>query len=364
MISGLSSLPMAPADTAASAVETRLRERPIAREAFIAGPENALVRTLSAAVSQAELPFNPIVIYGHAGVGKSSLAHALAAQRREQLALSRMIATTGAELFHGLAHAIDTASTSEFRARHHHCELLLIDDLHRLTGKAPAQQFLVTAIDALIRRGVLVIATLRQAPQAADGLSPALVSRLSGGLVVELALPGALARRELVRQAAASAGVLLREDEVAALANGDKGAAHSMATPARLRHAVLELSGMKEFGGSRDEIAAQAAGQPSETKAICRQVAATVARQFELTLTDLKSQSRRQALVEARSLAMYIARQITGASYAEIGRYFGDRDHTTVLHACRKVTQAVADDKSTRRIADDLIAQIVSEGAS
>jgi len=87
-----------------------------------------------------------------------------------------------------------------------------------------------------------------------------------------------------------------------------------------------------------------------------------VARHFDLSVTDLKSPSRRQAIVEARSLAMYIARRLTGASYAEIGRHFGDRDHTTVLHACRKLTQAVAADERTRRIANDLTSQIAAEG--
>ena len=107
-----------------------------ADQAFVAGPENALVRSLCAAMDSPHVSFSPLVVCGPAGVGKSCLVHALAARRHQRLHLPSVILTTGAELARGLAHAIDSASASDFR-HHHRCDLLVIDDLHQLADKAP-----------------------------------------------------------------------------------------------------------------------------------------------------------------------------------------------------------------------------------
>jgi len=360
LISGLFSLPFAPA-VAADVVVREHAGKP--NESFIAGPENALVRSLAAAVSDSELRYNPIVLYGPAGAGKSSLAHALAARRREQFGLSEAISTTAADLARALAHAVETASVADLRARHHRCDLLLVDDVHRLAGKAAAQQFLLTALDALVRRGSLVIVTLRQPPHAPSGLSPPLVSRLLGGLVVGLALPGPLARRELVRQAATQFHVALGDDDITRLAGCGEGAAERFLTAARLRQAVLRLSAKAEFGARPADAPRSAADESLRFKSVCRQATVAAAKHFGLTMGELKGKSRRQVVADARGLAMYVTRLLTGASYAEIVRQFGNRDHTTVLHACRKVAEVVGHDEFMRHLVDDFATQIASEGA-
>jgi chromosomal replication initiator protein len=128
---------------------------------------------------------------------------------------------------------------------------------------------------------------------------------------------------------------------------------------------VLKLAAATEFGTVGDsESMPRVEDESSAAKSVCRHVAAAVARHFDLTATELKGKSRRQAVAEARSLAMYIARRLTKASYAELGRHFGGRDHTTVLHACRKVAREVGLDETTRRIADDLTIQIAAKGVT
>src|SRR5262249_15018279 len=138
--------------------------------------------------------------------------------RRVCLGLESVVVTTGPDFARSLADAVETDSVSDHRAHHQRCDLLVIDDLHRLANKSAAQQFLVSALDALQKRGSLVIATINQLPQATPSLAPALVSRLMGGLVVRLALPGPLARRELVRQSATQANLRLNEQEIDRLA--------------------------------------------------------------------------------------------------------------------------------------------------
>jgi chromosomal replication initiator protein len=319
LLSGLFSLPFAPADSTESAVQTALRAGSNGTtEAFIAGPENALVRAAAAAVAAAVLPTNPIVLYGPLGVGKSSLARSLAARRRERLWLDNVIVTTGVDLARSLAHAIEMAAVADLRARHHRCDLLLIDDVHRLAGKPAAQQFLLAAIDALIRRGSLVIATMRQAPQATAGLSRQLLSRLCGGLIVNLALPGVLARQELVRQAATKTGLSLTDDNISRLAGSSDTRPARFATAAKLRHAVLQLAAASEFGprsvtanSVTNSVEQLIADETPSAKSIVRQVSSAVARHFALSAGELKGKSRRQTVAEARSLAMYIVRQLS-----------------------------------------------------
>ena len=360
MISGLFSLPLAPADAAVAAPRASGFG---AADQFIAGPENALVRSLAAAVVAEPLEYNPLVLLGPVGVGKTCLAHALAARRREALGLSSVIETTGADLARALANAIDNDSVADLRAKYHRCDLLLLDDAERLAAKAAAQQFLLTTLDALLRRGSLVIVTLKSAlagQTAASGLSPALASRLTGGLTVPLAAPGPLARRELVRQFAAHVNLIVN-DELATQLAADTSSQSRLLTAARLRHIVMQLAALAEQNHGRiksSQVARLLAEESPPTKAICRTVIATTAKHFGLTLADLRGKSRQQTVAEARGVAMYLARELSGASYAEIGRQFGSRDHTTVLHACRKVAALIEGDESVRRLAQELSAQV------
>jgi chromosomal replication initiator protein len=361
LIAGLFSLPLAPVDVPQvplrADVETPTTRRVSeghthSRDHFIAGPENALVSELAAAAASDPLSYNPVVLCGPIGVGKTSLAHALAALRRDWLQLTSVIATTGSDLVRALAHAIEADDTADFRSRHQQCDLLLIDDVHQLIGKAAAQQFLLAAIDVVLGRGALVIATLRQLPQATAGLAPALASRLAGGLVVPLAPPGQLARRELVRQAASRIRLPITDDVVDRIAGEDKPLARFLSS-AQMRHAVLQLA-----ADAPCDLENQSR---QDAKLVCKQAAVAVARQSGLTLAELRGKSRRQAIADARGLAMYLVRRLSGASYAEIGRHFGHRDHTTVLHACNKFAGLVANDDATRRFATELESQIAAE---
>ncbi len=317
-----------------------------------------------------DLPYNPIVLYGAMGTGKSSVASSLASLRRQQFDFSEVIETTGVDLARALAHAVDTASVGDLRARHRRCDILLVDDVHRLAGKAAAQEFLVGTLDALTHRGSLVIVTLRQSPVATARLSPQLVSRLMSGVVVGLALPGPLARRELVRQTAARTGLPLSDAEVSCLACCGPTSRDPFFTAARLRQSVLRLAAEGELGNSRSALSrstlsrstlASPRAEPARIKSVCRQAAVVVAKHFGLTLGELKGKSRRQAVADARGLAMYVSRQLSGASYAEIGRQFGNRDHTTVLHAFQKFAAASDQDRSLRQLIEELAAQIVCE---
>jgi len=353
LISGLFSLPLVADATEIEPSESARRAPRAPTESFIAGPENVLLKPLSEAVLLPQVAFNPVVLYGPAGVGKTSLAHALASKRRQALHLRSVIATTGAELAQELAHAIVTKADEDLRSRYQRCDLLLVDEVDHLVDRNAAQQFLVSTLDALVTRGSLVIATVRCAvggPLAIAGLQPALASRLSGGLVVRLSPPGLLARREIIKQAAARIDYPVNEQMIEKLA-AEIQRPETLITASRLRQAVLQLaSGTKPRNADSPDL-----------KAAYRQITAAVAKHLGLTVTELKSKSRQQNIAEARGLAMHLVRRLTGASYAEIGRQFGGRDHTTVLHACRRVNSTAARDPASRRLIEELVAVLAAD---
>ncbi|MDX1947870.1 MAG: helix-turn-helix domain-containing protein [Pirellulaceae bacterium] len=347
MISGLFSLPMPGA---------------LGGSDFIVGPENALVRAVVGGIGGERPPHNPVVLCGPAGVGKTTLAHLLADQRQAARKLTSVLRTTGSDLYRALAHATDTNSVADLRSRHHRADLLLIDDLAQLAGKPAAQQYLCTTIDALTRRGALVLATLRPLPAAADWLSPALASRLSGGLVVALAPPEQLTRQQLVRQFAAGVDLRLNDELVVRLAEGSRRRAPL--TAPRLRHAILQLASAVRHEGERlrpELVARVLAADDPALKTITKQIVAAVAKQFDLSAAELRGKSRRQAIAEARGVAMCLCRRLTGASYAEIGRQFSGRDHTTVLHACQKTESRAAACPATTLLLEKLAAQVAAD---
>jgi chromosomal replication initiator protein len=329
------------------------------RNVFFAGPENALVRSLVRLVDESlggPIGGNsPLVLYGPRGVGKSALATALAERRRQNLALESVIATTGPDFARSLANAIEADSLADHRARHQRCDLLLIDDLQRLANKPAAQQFLIAALDALQKRGSLVMVTLNQLPQATAGLTPALVSRLLGGLVIRLALPGPMARRELARQAASRLNLPLDEQEIDRVARASDDSTDHYLSAGKIRELVLQLAASHELGPQLKGV--------QQHKVLSRRAVTLVAKHFSLPVSEIRGKTRRQAVADARGVAMYLIRRLTAISYAEVGRMFGNRDHTTVLHACRKVETQLSSDNDVRTLVDELVMQLGAEGA-
>jgi chromosomal replication initiator protein len=200
-------------------------------------------------------------------------------------------------------------------------------------------------MDEVAAHGGLVVVTTRTPPGESRELLPMLRSRLISGLVVPLAMPGPAARKALLTDWASLLGVSLADDAAEILAAGLK------LSPPQLRGAIVTLS--YSHGGVQAIDAAAArryvAGQAPAGEVPLRTVAVKTARYFSLTLAELKSTSRHRHVVEARAVAMYLARQLTGLSLEQIGSYFGDRDHTTVLHNCRRTEELQLADPVTRQ---------------
>ena len=348
MVSGVVSIPLAgrPLDLHERAPGDR--SSPVTLHQFLAGPENRLVEVAVRSVFEHPLAtYNPLVFYGPSGTGKTHLARGLETAWKARYHRRRRVQyTTATDFARELADAIETQAMDDLRTKYRTAALLVFEDVGRLAGKPAAQAEFLHTCDALLAAGSRLVATAAAAPAELPGIVPGLQSRLAGGLSVPLLPPGPEARLAILRRLAAVRGVDLPRDAAELLANGLSatvpelfGAVVQLEVSARLRGGCIDVEMVESFLARRN-----GSRQPP-----LQQIAALTAKYFSVKLADLRGPSRRRLVVTARDVAMYLARRWTGESLKQIGEFFGGRDHSTVMHGCRKIEGLLKTDAGVRQ---------------
>ena len=322
---------------------------------YIADDENALLRTLLPALERDSDLLCPLLLCGPSGTGKTALAVALAEQWKRAHPTGKVLLLTAVDFARAYAHAVDTNSLAELRERFLQASLIVIDDLPHLEGKTAAQTELRYLLDALIAQRVRLIITSRSAP-AELAFAADVRGRLSQGLVLPLRWPGNDARREIIRRYLTTRRANhLTDAAVARFAEAYQG------PPARLFAALAEVVHAAEAEHRHiddaliDELLDR---RHAAAKLAPKTIIACVAKHFRVTVKELKGPSRRQAITTARGVAMHLLRQHTRQTYEQIGQHFAGRDHTTVMHACQKTTERLANDGQLQRLLEQITAQL------
>lgn len=317
---------------------------------FIAGPENRLTEVaVHAALAGEHGHYNPLVFYGPPSTGKSHLALGIAAEWRRRDPTALVICRTANDFAWEYAAAVENRSLDEMLQNYHQASLLVVEDLHHLAGKQAAQLELARLIEALWKNSTQVILTAQQMPQALTSLAPSLRSRASAGLAIPLRTPGEAARRQILSELATLRGLALASDATDLLARSMAGTVRDLLSAL----ITLEATGNSTHI-STDAVRSFLDQQAHRPQPSIEAIATEVARHFGIALGDLRSASRRQTVATARSVAVYLARELTDSSLKRIGQFFGNRDHTTMLHACRRAEQRIEQDAETRRTIEQL----------
>ncbi len=322
---------------------------------FLAGPENQLAGVAVHSLLGGDcLLSSPVVFSGPPGSGKTHLATGLVGIWRQRSGPRSAVYVPAVDFAHEWTDAIEAQATEEFHRRYRYCGLLVIDDIDVLASKQAVQQELLHTIDATESNGGRMVLTCTTFPAQVAGLLPALESRMVGGLVVPLALPGPDTRLAAVIRFARTRGIDLPREAAILLAEGLPGPLAGLwAAVLHLEMSARVGTGAISEGAVRNYLAEHCKPEPS-----LRDIAAATARQFSLRLADLRSPSRRHLVVVARDVAMYLARNLTDRSFEQIGRYFNGRDHSTVSHGCWKTAELLKSDASVRRAVDQLRRQL------
>lgn len=305
---------------------------------FIGGEEHHLLTVAVESVLGGETRFSPLLISGPLGSGKTHLSEGLAnrwsAERSDDVRL-----VSGSDFARACAEAVETDSVREWREEIDAARLLILDDLQELGPKTYAQQELTLLLDRGAGRRTVWV-TANSPPTAISGLSAALASRLADGLQIPLPTPAPGTRRLMARRLAEHQGLELPERVL------DRLVADSPSCPQSFPQIRRCLLALEQAALRRNQPAdAQLAEWLIEQQAwrsdrpTLRSITKTVARHFATAVADLRGPRRTQRLVRARGVAMLLARTLTADSLHEIGRHFGGRDHTTVLHACRRTEE-------------------------
>lgn len=363
MVSGVFLIPLDAHHSAAKLPSSKSNSAALPLREYIADAENPLVRIAAEAAFApgSATNYNPLVLVGPTGTGKSELARGIVRRWKHAHEHRKSLKVTGADFARNYASAVDTDSMPDFRDRFRRVELLLLDDVQELAGKDAAQNELSRILDDLTSRGRLVVVTSHQLPAETACLCAALASRLSAGLTVPLTAPGSAARREILQRLTSAHEVSFSRDALEILADG------LPATVPQLNHAIVTIR--SELPTGQHEVNAKHVRQflqrLTETqKPALRDITARVARYFQIKTSDLKGTTRRQAVVQARGVAMYLARRLTDKSLLEVGRHFGGRDHTTVLHACRKTESSLQTHSTTSLAISELLRQYSAVNAT
>jgi len=332
---------------------------------YIGGRENELVRWAVNKLTSDSPGINPLTFYGPTSTGKTTLLCGIEHCWPNSVGPDVLL-TNGADFDRGYAYALETSAISEFREKHRRPGLVIIDDLQLLANKPAAQQEFANLLDWRLNARVPIVLALGVSPVELGGLSEGLASRLVGGMLVPLQLPTPETRRaildRLLEQAGLEFPVVVRE----AVAGQCAGLDSPFSTVPEIRHAVLELQHAAEESGSAPSLECAVAligRELTVRKPTLNQIAKKVARYFNVRTSDLKSASRRQWVVRARGVAFYLARQLTGDSFQRLGQALGGRDHSTVMHACRRIKSLIESDPAISVAVSHLHRDLVGEGS-
>jgi chromosomal replication initiator protein len=316
---------------------------------FVVGPSNQLAHAASmAAAGVGGRRHNPLFICGGTGLGKTHLVHAIAYRVREERPDTRIVYISAERFVNEFVQALTDQKMHEFRARFRDkCDLLLVDDIHFLAGKTQTQEEFFHAFNALHQGGKQIVVTSDKYPQQLDKMEERLVSRFQWGLVADIQAPELETRVAIVRKKAQLEHIDLADDVCLFIAQSVRSNVRELeGTLIRLAAKASLLGRPIEMDFTRAELAATTSARPNE--ASVEDIQRMVCHHFKLRSTDLLSKDRHKSIAFARHVAMYLCKQRLKCSFPELGRAFGNRDHTTVISAVRKVEALRTSDPEVR----------------
>ena len=347
------SAPAPPAPVPAAAAAPDLDPR-YTFDTFVVGTSNQIAQAACLAVAESPAKaYNPLVIYGGVGLGKTHLLQAIGHRLAQSHPHFRIQYLSSEKFTNDLISAIRHDKTPEFRQRYRTIDLLLIDDIQFLSGKERTQdEFFHTYNDLWPRRQIVLSSD--RSPKEIPDLEERLRSRFLQSMGADIQPPEFETRVAILKKKAELDRVTLPDDVAYFIANRVKSNIRELEGSLVRIRAFSNLTGRPLTLDLAQEVLANIWGAEEHLVTI-DDILRRVAEVFHVKPQDLRAKTRTKAVAFPRQLAMYVARQLTSDSYAEIGRGFGGKDHTTVLHAVNKIDALLQQDPKLRRTLDHII---------
>lgn len=322
---------------------------------FVVGSCNQLAHAAALAVAkQPAKAYNPLFIYASAGLGKTHLMHAIGSHLGRHYAGMRIVYTTSERFMNQMIDCIRTERMRQFHQHFRSADVLLIDDIQVIGGKERTQEEFFHTFNELLEHQKQIVISSDSPPKSTPGLVDRLRSRFEWGLMVDIQPPDLETKIAILEKKAEQEGVRLPKDVSVFLAS------RTRSNVRELEGALTRLLAFSSITGAPITLAMahQALRHMSltqERRITIESVARAVADKFSLPLAALKQKSNARQIAYPRQVAMYIARELTRASLPEIGRWFGGKHHTTVLHSIQKIERQRQSDPDLNNLIHSLI---------
>jgi chromosomal replication initiator protein len=318
-------------------------------DSFVTGKANQLAR--AAAMQVAENPgvsYNPLFVYGGVGLGKTHLVQAIGNQLADHKPQARIRYIHAEAYVTDVVRAYQQKSFDEFKRYYHSLDLLLIDDIQFFSNKGRTQEEFFYAFNALVEAHKQIVITCDTYPKEIAGMEERLISRFGWGLTVAIEPPELEMRVAIVLKKAEAESIALSEDIAFFIAK------HLRSNVRELEGALKKVLAFSRFSGRELSLELAKEALQDILSVASRQVSVegiqkTVAEYFKLKISDMHSKKRSRNVARPRQVAMALAKDLTQMSLPEIGEAFGNRDHTTVLHACRTIASLRKHDTALNR---------------
>jgi len=315
---------------------------------FMIGESNLMARTACEALASNDSSLGHcLFIEAGPGLGKSHLTHAVAHKILSESPSTRLHYLTAQQLTAEMVKSIRENTMEQFKEKYHHqSDVLLLEDVHALSGRIKTQEELAAALDILLKQEKRVIFTSKLSPRNIPNLDPELRSRLNGGLLATINPPDLRTRVHIIRKKAENGGLILSDEVVNYLAENLKGDIRRVESAIIGVKAKMGIMGCQPNLEMVKEIVCNIMGSEGMLLSTAT-IRDFIAKQFDTPVEDLLSKSRKRTTTFPRQVGMYLSRKLTGEALSDIGKTF-HRDHSTVVHAIRVISEAINTSGSVR----------------
>ncbi len=351
--------PAAPTSEPPSATLPTLSSR-YTFQSFVVGNSNQFAQAACQAV--AELPskaYNPLFIYGGVGLGKTHLLHAVGHEIARLYPSMRLLYLSSERFTNDLINAIRYDRTAEFRAKYRTIDLLLIDDVQFISGKERTQEEFFHTFNDLYEARKQIVVSSDSAPKEIPEIEERLRSRFEWGLIADIQPPDFETRVAILKKKAEIERVRLPDDVAYLIASRIKANIREIEGSLTRMIAFCSLTGREMSVDLTQEVLSELWGEEDRIITF-EHIQRKASEFFGIKLSDMRAKNRTKAIALPRQIAMYLARQLTHQSLAEIGHAFGGKDHTTVIHAVDKIQTMLREDPKFKKTIDSLTQNINS----
>ena len=315
-------------------------------EQFVTGTSNRFSH--AAALAVAETPagaYNPLFIHGDSGLGKTHLLRAICHYVNHHYPSYKVRYVTSETFLNEFVQAIRNSTQPEFKQIYRSNDLLLVDDIQFMEGKDGLQEEFFHTFNDLLQNGAQIVLSSDRGPDAMPTLEDRLRSRFKSGLITDIQPPDLVTRLAILEKKAEFSAIEIPGDVLSFIAENVTGSIRE------LEGALVKITAYASITGQRcsydlaTRVLADLIDNTVKAPVTVKSILKATCEVFNFTLDQITGGSRRRPLVDARQIAMYVTRNMTDLSYPEIGRAFGNRDHTTVIHAVRKIEHHMTERK-------------------